>query len=75
MDEKYYTRVTYSPEAEARISELKRELTALRLRAEQAEARCKRLEEFVREFIDAWDNGMGGDSYLYRNASQALEDK
>lgn len=37
-------------------------------------ARVARLEEFRKEFIDAWDSGMGGDSYLYRMA-KALEEK
>jgi transposase len=30
------------------------------------------LEEFVKEFVDAWESGMGGNSYLLRGARKAL---
>lgn len=30
------------------------------------------LLEFVEEFIDAWDSGMAGDSYLLRLAEKAI---
>lgn len=39
------------------------------------ERRVLQLELFIEEFIDAWDSGMAGDSYLYRMAKDLMEAK
>ena len=70
------------------LAKCQEENAALRLRAEQAEARCKRLEEALRVFADEADgyepDENDGDLLLYdttlriknlRNARKALEDK
>ena len=54
------------------LKHLREELTALRFRAEQAEARCKRLEEALRQGISLHENGdaltcMCGESVLRHN--------
>ena len=56
------------------------DFTALRLRAEQAEARCTRLEEALRFILDEcdWEETAyksGGDSRIGHAARKALEDK
>lgn len=39
------------------------------------ERRVLQLELFIEEFIDAWDDGSGGDSYLCRMAKDLMEAK
>lgn len=39
------------------------------------ERRVLQLELFIEEFIDAWDSGVAGDSYLYRMAKDLTEAK
>jgi uncharacterized protein YmfQ (DUF2313 family) len=38
------------------------------LRQQPVSERSEQLKAFVDEFIEAWEDGNGGDSYLYRKA-------
>ena len=48
------------------------EIEALRRQLAECERERDELVKFTKEFIEAWDDGMAGDSYLLRNAKAVL---
>lgn len=51
---------------------LENENAELRARLDKTEAQRDDLADFASEFIDAWESGVGGDSYLLRYAHETL---
>lgn len=50
-----------------------KELKAILEDVEKAADEVKKYRDFVEEYVDAWADGMGGDSYLFRAASKLIE--